>query len=51
MESDHPGWIGERYKRNPIMKILCSKKTVLLLAVFYGIEDGIKAVGSGATDP
>lgn len=49
MEPDHTGWLAEMRKKNPEMRILCSKKAVPLVKAFYGIEDGIEAVASGDT--
>ena len=47
MEPDHTGSLAEMKKKNPKMKILCSKKAVPLVKAFYGIEDGVQAVSSG----
>lgn len=47
MEPDHTGWLGELKKRHPGLKILCSKKAVPLVSAFYGITEGVTAVGSG----
>ncbi len=49
MEPDHTGWLAEMRKKNPEMEILCTKKAVPLVAAFYGIEEGVRAVGSGDT--
>lgn len=49
MEPDHTGWLREMKAQNPHMRILCSKKAVPLVSAFYGIEDGVEAVGSGDT--
>jgi anaerobic nitric oxide reductase flavorubredoxin len=47
MEPDHTGWLRELRQRNPGLEIYASKKAVPLVAAFYGIEDGVQAVGSG----
>ncbi len=47
MEPDHTGWLKEMKEKNPGLQILCSKKAVPLISAFYGIEDGVTAVGSG----
>lgn len=47
MEPDHTGWLGELKKRHPGLQILCSKKAVPLVSAFYGITEGVSAVGSG----
>ncbi len=47
MEPDHTGWLAEMKQRNPNLQILCSKKAVPLISAFYGIDEGVRAVGSG----
>jgi flavorubredoxin len=47
MEPDHTGWLRELRGKNPGLKILASKKSIPLLKNFYGIEEGVQAVGSG----
>ena len=47
MEPDHTGWLSELRKKNPEIKILCSKKAVPLVKAFYGIDDNVMAVKSG----
>ncbi len=47
MEPDHTGWLAEMKRRNPDVQIICSKKAVPLVRAFYGIEENIRAVGSG----
>ncbi len=47
MEPDHTGWLKEMKEKNPGIQIFCSKKAVPLISAFYGIEDGVTAVGSG----
>lgn len=49
MEPDHTGWLAELRRRNPAIRILCSKKAVPLVKAFYGIEDNVQAVGTGDT--
>lgn len=47
MEPDHTGSMGELCKKNPNMKIICTKKAVPLVKAFYGIEENVQAVVSG----
>lgn len=47
MEPDHTGSLAEMRKQNPRMEILCTKKAVPLVSSFYGVTDGVRAVGSG----
>lgn len=47
MEPDHTGALIELRRRNPRIKILCTKKAVPLVKAFYGIADGVRAVASG----
>lgn len=47
MEPDHTGWLTELRKKNPNLKIYCTKKAVPLVKAFYGIEDNVYAVGTG----
>jgi len=47
MEPDHTGSLGELCRKNPSMKILCTKKAVPLVKAFYGITEQVQAVTSG----
>ncbi len=47
MEPDHTGSLAALCKKNPRMKILCTKKAVPLVEAFYNISENVRAVGSG----
>jgi flavorubredoxin len=47
MEPDHTGSLRVLCKKNPNMKILCTKKAVPLVDAFYGVRDNVQAVASG----
>lgn len=47
MEPDHTGHLAEMVKENKKLEILCTKKAVPLVKAFYGVEDQVRAVGSG----
>lgn len=47
MEPDHTGSLAELCKRNPKIKIICTKKAVPLVEAFYGVTEQVRAVVSG----
>ncbi len=47
MEPDHTGSLGQLCRKNPHMKILCTKKAVPLVKAFYKVEENVQAVASG----
>lgn len=49
MEPDHTGALADIVKKNPDVKIFCSKKAVPLLDAFYNLKTNIHAVEDGET--
>ncbi|HLW22448.1 MAG TPA: FprA family A-type flavoprotein [Sphaerochaetaceae bacterium] len=49
MEPDHTGSLGVLCRKNPNMKIICTKKAVPLVQAFYGVTEQVQAVTSGDT--
>jgi anaerobic nitric oxide reductase flavorubredoxin len=49
MEPDHTGSLGEVFKRNPNIQIVCTKKAEALVNTFYNIYDHIHVVVDGDT--
>jgi flavorubredoxin len=49
MEPDHTGALVDIVKKNPDIKILCSKKAVPLIEAFYGLTENIFSVDDGET--
>ncbi len=49
MEPDHTGWLADFREKNPRAQIIVTPKAVDLVANFYGITEGVRAVKSGDT--